>query len=75
MSHFGWSLRLGEYRFHLFIYLFIYILRKLDLLRLLTESGIEFQLDTLILGKDAFLWQRNIALLIIADDSDVFYRF
>ena len=69
MSHFGWSLRLGEYRFHLFIYLFIY------LLRLLTESGIEFQLDTLILVKDAFLWQRNIALLIIADDSDVFYRF
>ena len=58
-----------------FIYLLIYILRKLDLLRLLTESGIEFQLDTLILVKDAFLWQRNIALLIIADDSDVFYRF
>ena len=25
MSHFGWSLRLGEYRFHLFIYLFIYL--------------------------------------------------
>ena len=63
-----------------FIYLFI--LRKLDLLRLLTEGGIEFQLDTLILVKDVFLssmfwniWQRNIALLIIADDSDVFYRF
>ena len=53
MSHFGWLLRLGEYRFHLFIYLFI--LRKLDLLRLLTEGGIEFQLDTLILVKDVFL--------------------
>ena len=38
-----------------FIYLFIYLLRKLDLLRLLTESGIEFQLDTLILVKDVFL--------------------
>ena len=40
-----------------FIYLFIYlfILRKLDLLRLLTEGGIEFQLDTLILVKVVFL--------------------
>ena len=33
----------------------IAFLRKLDLLRLLTESGIKFQLDTLILVRDDFL--------------------
>ena len=37
-----------------FIYWFFF-LRKLDLLRLLTESGIKFQLDTLILMRDDFL--------------------
>ena len=76
ISHFGWSLRLRDYRFHLFIYLFIYFFTKIRFIETLNRkwSGIPIRHADSSERRFSLFNSRNVHLLIIADDSDVFYQ-